>query len=236
MSIIKPDFGQGVRDVAPFLLGALPFGLIAGVAAVDVGYSAGLAIANSTLVLAGTSQLAAFQLLKIGATVLTIWITTIFVNIRMMMYSLTLAPHFRRLSRSWRMLLAFMLTDQAFAFSLLRFQHEPELTLERKTSYYLGIATPVTVVWIGATAAGALLGARIPESWSLDFAIPLAFLALIIPHIKDHATAAAGSLAAALAVILIDLPFNLGLIAAILAGMAAGRLLEPATRSEEVGL
>jgi predicted branched-subunit amino acid permease len=76
-----------------------------------------------------------------------------------------------------------------------------------------------------------LLGTAIPDEWSLDFAIPLVFLALVVPTIKDRGTGAAAAMAALVAVIAVDMPFNSGLLTAAAAGIVAGLLVEGRARS-----
>ena len=206
------------------MLGIVPFGLIAGVSAASVGLSNVQAIAMSALVFAGASQLAGLQLIAAGAPVFVILLTTFFINLRFAMYSASLAPHFARLSGVSRSFLAYFMTDQAYALSIRRFSEEPEMPYKRL--YYLGFAAPIWFVWMLATAVGVFVGAQVPEGWSLEFAIPLIFMALIFPVLSDRASIAAALAASVTVVVAHSLPFNLALIVAAFVGIGAGIIAE----------
>jgi predicted branched-subunit amino acid permease len=68
----------------------------------------------------------------------------------------------------------------------------------------------------------------VPPEWSLDFAIPLVFMALLLPAVKDRGTRRAAVVAGLAAVALIGLPLNLGLLAAAMLGISAGVISEVA--------
>jgi 4-azaleucine resistance transporter AzlC len=221
-------FFQGVRTISPVILGVIPFGMISGVAAVEIGLSGVEAQAMAVMVFAGASQLAGVQLLSTDAPMLVIWLTTLMINLRFTMYSASLAPHFRPLSLPWKSVLAYALTDQAYAASLNHYQHEEHfaLTVWQKVWFYLGVATTIWITWQISSAVGIFLGASVPDSWSLDFAIPLVFMVLAIPGIKTSATAIAAVTAGTLAIIAKPLPFNLGLVLAAILGIVVGVLVE----------
>jgi predicted branched-subunit amino acid permease len=141
----------------------------------------------------------------------------------MTMYSASLAPYFRELAGRWRAGLAYLLTDQAYALSVTRFRADEPV--ERRW-FYLGAAAPLWVVWQLCTVAGVLAGARVPESLPLEFAVPLTFLALLVPAVGDRPSAAAAAVAGTVAVVGADLPLNLGLVVGALAGVAVGLLTE----------
>lgn len=211
-----------MRTVAPVLLGIAPFGLVAGAAAVDVGLPVSGAVALSVVVFAGASQLAAIDLLGQGAPAVVVVLTALVINARMVMYSASLAPYLREEELGWRTLEAYLLTDQAYALSVTRFA---DGDVPRRW-FYLGTALPLWVVWQVATVAGALAGARIPESVPLTFAVPLTFLALLVPAVEDRPTAAAALVGGSVATLVTGLPYNLGLLAGALAGIVAGVLVE----------
>jgi len=174
-------------------------------------------------VFAGASQLAAFSLIGQEAGVAVILLTTFMVNVRMAMYSASLAPWLRPLSVPTRTGLAYLMTDQAYAFSILRFRREPGTP---RRDYYLGVAAPLWLLWQVATALGAVAGAQVPPSWQLDFAIPLTFLALLAPAVRDRPGLLAAVVGGGLALALRGLPFNLGLVVGSLLGIAAGTVAE----------
>jgi len=90
----------------------------------------------------------------------------------------------------------------------------------------LGTGLTLWSAWQASTAAGILLGARVPTGWQLDFALPLTFLALLVPMLRDRPAIAAAASAGGLAVILGGLPDRTGLLIAVVAGVGAGMLLE----------
>ena len=223
MSSRRASFLDGLRAVAPVLVGVVPFGLVAGAAAVGVGLSGPQAVGLSVVVFAGASQLAAIELLDAGAPVAVVVATALVINLRMLMYSASIAPYLRELSTRWRAGIAYLLTDQAYALSVTRFGADGTV---RRRWYYLGVAAPLWVVWQFCTVAGVVVGARVPESLPLSFAVPLTFLALLLPAVTDRAGAVAAVVGGAGAVLGADLPLNLGLIAGAVAGVAAGVAVE----------
>lgn len=223
MSNRRDSFLEGLRAVAPVLVGVVPFGLVAGAAAVRVGLSGVQAVGLSVFVFAGASQLAAIDLLGQDAPVAVVVVTALVINLRMTMYSASIAPYFRRFATRWRAGLAYLLTDQAYALSVTRFRSERPV--ERRW-YYLGAAVPLWVVWQVCTVAGVIVGAQVPDSLPLEFAVPLTFLALLVPAVTDASSAAAAAVAGTVAVVGAGLPLNLGLLTGAVVGILAGLVVE----------
>jgi len=202
------------------LLGAAPFGLITGVSAVAAGMAALDITLMSLTVFAGAAQLTAVALVAGGAAIWVVLLTTLMINLRHLMYSASLAPWLRGESVAARATIGALLVDHIFAFASLRFPRR-EADLDRR-DYVLGMGLPMWFTWSSATAAGAFLGAQVPPAWQLDFAVPLMFLALLIPSIQNRPGLVAALTGGGLALALAGLPFNLGLVSAALAGIAAG--------------
>lgn len=219
-------FTEGFRDVLPMLLGAGPFGMITGVSAVGAGMHPFDIVLMSALVFAGAAQLAAISLMASGAATWAILLTVAMVNLRYVMYSLSLAPWLQRYSIPSRVLVSFLMVDHSFAVTILRYPREAEEF--PRLEYALGIGVPMWCVWLITTAIGAVLGAQLPPEWQLDFAVPLLFLALLVPAITTRPLLVAAVVAGALALALAPLPYNLGLVIASLAGIAAGTVAEDA--------
>ncbi|CAN5815341.1 AzlC family ABC transporter permease [soil metagenome] len=231
MSFDRSTFVLGVRDGAPMLVGAIPFGLITGVSAVSVGIDPVAVVYMSATVFAGAAQIAAISLVGTGAAMWVVLLTTVMINLRHVMYSASLAPWLGRYTVGERLAMAFVLIDQTYALSILRYPKEG--TAFSRRDYILGIGATTWLVWVGATAVGALLGAQVPAAWQLDFAIPLLFLALLVPALRSRPTLLAALTGGSTALALAGLPFNLGLVLAALTGIAAGALAESwQTRSE----
>ncbi len=100
------------------------------------------------------------------------------------------------------------------------------MTLPQRMAYFAGTVGLIAPLWYGATLAGAVLGARIPESWALDFALPIAFLAMIGPMLRTPAHLAAALVSITVAIAAAGLAYNLGLLVAGVAGMVAGAQAE----------
>ena len=218
----RSSFVAGVRDVAPILVGIVPFGLVAGAAVVAADLPRELAVVLSVVVFAGASQLAAIDLLEAGAPALVVVLTVLVVNLRMMMYSASLAPYLETVSLRERLPLAYVLTDQAYALSVTRF----ETGDVARPWYYLGTAIPLWVVWQVCTVVGVVAGASVPDAIPLDFAVPLTFLALLVPAIEGRATGTAALVGGGVALALSVLPANLGLLVGAVCGIAGGLFAE----------
>lgn len=218
---------QGIRDVAPLLLGIVPFGMVVGVAAVNAGLDLELAVGMSVIVFAGAAQLAALELIRTDVPLVVVIVTAAVINLRMLMYSASIAPHFRDFAAKWKAGLAYVLTDQAYALSIARFETGEDID---RRSYYLGVALPLWMVWQVSTVAGVALGASVPPAWGLEFTVPLVFLALLVPAIEDRETLTAAFVGGTVAVLGAGLPLNLGLPVGATAGILAGAFAERVIR------
>ncbi len=210
--------------MAPPLVGMLPFGLVCGVGAQSAGASVWESLGLSALMFSGAAQILATQLVAAGAPVAVTILTCFIVGLRFLMYSAAMAPHLKPLPPRWRNALAFLLTDQAFAAGIRRFRETGDT--RNGASYFLGAGVLLWVTWQAFCLAGFWAGNVIPAAWSLDFIVPLCFLALLVPTLEVHSTRIA-ALAAGIAVVALDaLPMRLSLICAGLIGIAAGMITE----------
>lgn len=152
-------------------------------------------------------------------------VATVFVvNLRHALYSASVAPHIQHLSKAWKLVLAYVLTDEAYAVAIQRYAEEGET--DHRHWFFLGAGLTLWSGWQLSTLAGIVLGAQVPESWSLEFALPLTFIALMVPWVKDRAGVAAALVAAGTVVFASELPLKLGLLVAALAGITAGMLVD----------
>ena len=211
----------GCVAIAPILIGVFPFGVIAGVAAVEAGLETIQAIAVSPIVFAGAAQLAAMDLIGQDAAPVVIVLTALVINSRMAMYSAALAPGFRGLGAVRTAVGAYLLTDQAFVVSIRRSTTSGG-DLDVRFAYYLGAAISLWIVWQVATVIGVVVGNGVPPEWSLDFAVPLVFVALLFPALKDRGTRIAAAVAAVAASSFTGIPHHLGLLAAATLGITVG--------------
>lgn len=219
-------FLRGLRDGAPFLLVIAPFGLLFGVVGSEAGLDIPQVMGFSILVIAGASQFTAVQLMADNAPTLIVLATALAVNLRMAMYSASLAPWLGTAPLWQRALAAYGLVDQSYAVSILEYERRPEMTLAARMSYFAGSCIAVAPAWYVTTLVGALGGAAIPPEFALDFAVPITFLALFAPALRTLAHVAAALTSILVALALVVLPYSLGLIVAAIAAMAVGSAVE----------
>jgi 4-azaleucine resistance transporter AzlC len=223
----------GVRDTLPMLLGAAPFGIIFGALVSTAPMAAWQGQWMSLSVFAGSSQFIAIGLMAGLAGMPVVWLATLVVNLRHLLYAAALLPHVRHLPRRWRWGLGFLLTDETFAVVDGYFRKHPQAPLGQW--YYLGSGLAMYANWQCWTLVGLLFGAIFPQlqTLGLDFAMVVTFIAIVVPQLARWPHFLAALAAGAVAYGLKDLPYKLGLLAAVMAGVAVGmlcaRLRAPAT-------
>ncbi len=228
----RSEFLGGVKAELPILLGVVPFGLIYGVLAIGAHIPIDVALFMSSIVFAGSSQLVGTQLISAGSPLIVIVLTTFIVNLRHALYSASLAPQVKHLPRRWKWLLAYLLTDEAYAVTITHYHEATELS--HKHWFFLGSGLTLWTSWQISTAIGVFLGAQVPASWSLDFTLALTFIALTVPRLKDRPSAAAAISAGVVAVLGNGLPYKLGLMLAALIGVVIGLITESQVRRAEI--
>src|ERR1043165_3739934 len=225
------NFWAGVRAELPLLIGVFPFGMIYGALALNAGLSTSAAQMMSSIVFAGSAQFITSQLVHEATPGLVIVLTIAVVNLRHMLYSASLAPYLSSLPMRWKALLSYLLTDEAYAPTILHYEKDGVTPYAHW--FLLGAGFSLWFTWQVSTALGIFLGAAIPESWSLDFALPLTFIAMVVPVLKNQPAIAAALSAGIVALIAFSLPYKLGLILAALVGILLGTLLEGRKSSGE---
>lgn len=230
MDRTSPDlaraFRLGIRDGLPFLLVIVPFGMLFGVLASEAGWSMAEMMAMTILVIAGASQFTALQLLSENAPLFIAIATALAVNLRLAMYSASLAQEIGSTPLLGRLLAAYCLTDQTYGISMNRLALGPPMTQRERLAHFLGGAVPVCIPWYFATWLGAVLGNAIPPAFALDFAVPITFIAIVGPGLRTLPQAAAALVSVVVALALASLPYNLWLLAAAGAGMMTGAMTE----------
>lgn len=199
--------------------------MVAGIAAVQVGFTPLESVMFSVIGYAGSAQLIAAQLYGAGSPLALIVLSSLVVNLRFAMYSASLLPLFGGVPNRVRWPLAYLMTDQAYALTMGRPDTETD-----PVPYYAGAAVPMWLTWQTGTAIGALLGARIPPEWPLDLAVPLSFIALLVPVLRTRPQLLAAAVSGAAAVAAHGLPFRLNLILGAACGVAAGLWAQQAER------
>ncbi len=170
-------FLKGIIDVSPLMIPVIPFGLIFGVLAIDVGFTPVQTMGMSLIVFGGASQIVLLQLFSGGASSLVIISSVGAVNSRHLLYGAVVSEHLSDLKLIWKIVISYFLIDQAFAISNQYFKK----TKERNKYFHLvGGGATCWIIWQSTTLLGIILGSAIPEKLGLSFAVPLTFLALLV--------------------------------------------------------
>jgi len=217
----RQEFLAGVRAELPIALGVIPFGLIYGVVALASGLPPLPAVAMSSIVFAGSAQFIGARLIGMATPGFVVVLTTFIINLRHALYSFSLAPYLQEHARRWRWLLAYLLTDEAYAVTVLHYRKE-ETSAASRHWFWLGSGLTLWVVWQLSTVGGVVLGAQVPSSWQLDFTLPLTFIGILMPALKERPAQAAALSAGLVAVAAFALPYKLGLMVAALVGIGVG--------------
>ena len=220
----SPDFRAGFVEMLPACLGLIPFGLVCGVGAAAAGANFAGALGMSAIIFSGAAQILACQMLAADAPVAVVILTCAVLGLRFLMYSAAMAPAAKTLPPRWQRALAFLLTDQAFAASIRKFDAHGDA--RRAASHFLGGGTALWGFWQLTNAAGFLAGNVIPAAWSLEFTVPLCFLALLAPALRSAPHVCAAVVAGIAVLALAALPMRLNLVAAGLLGIVVGTAVE----------
>jgi predicted branched-subunit amino acid permease len=217
------------------LVGVVPFGLVAGASSVEEGLGGAAAVGLSTIVFAGASQLAAIDVLGDGGSALVAALAAWTINLRLLLYAASLAPHLAFAPLRTRLGVAYLLTDQAYAVSIQRW--EAGSPVERRLPFYFGAAFALWGSWQLATIAGVLLGPVVPDDVPLEFAVPLVFLVLLIPALSTPpavvaAVAGGGAAVVTLETAAADASIMVGALVGIAAGTIADLVAERRGRGE----
>ena len=232
--MVRSPFRRGVAEGLPFLVIMVPFGALFGVLGVEAGLPIAQVMGFSVLVIAGASQFTAVQLMLDSVPAVIVVLSALAVNLRMAMYSAAMVPHIGAAPLWQRSLIAYFLVDQTYALSVSAYEDRVDWGIADKVAYFAGTALPVFPAWVGSTFVGAVLGARVPDEWALDFALPLAFLALVGPLLKTRAHVAAAFVSVVGALALVWVPWNLGLILAAILALMTGAEVERRTAARPV--
>lgn len=192
----KSRFLAGALSMLPLMIGVIPFGIVFGASARAGGWSALQTQAMSMILFAGASQLVVLGLVAAAAAPVMIVLTVAILNVRHLLYSMSLARTLAGTEPPPRWLLAFTVTDESYAMTIR------ESLAGRATPAFLwGSSLTLYVLWALATLLGILIGDRIPDpqQYGLDLIFPLTFLALLLSVAKTRREWAVALLSAALA-------------------------------------
>ena len=215
------EFWKGVLAQIPVQLGVVPFGLVFGVLGIAGGLTVLQTILMSSIIFGGASQVVFAQLWSIGASPIVTGGSVAIINSRHIIYSANISKYISVLSLRWRLALGYLLTDEAFAISFQEFENK-----NRFAHYHLlGGGLTLWVFWQISTVTGVFLGANIPPYLNLEFAIPLTFIAIILPRLKSIAQISTAVTASIIAIFGQEIPYGLWIIVASISGMFIGGLI-----------
>jgi predicted branched-subunit amino acid permease len=231
----KSGFKEGFQISTTVMPGMAAWGLVTGMAMVQSGLTLWQALGMTFIVYGGSAQLASLPLIAADVPIWVIFITTVVVNLRFVIFSATLGPqfaHFPWLKRLWY---GYFNIDITIAFFSQRFPPHATARLEEKAGFYAAIGYSQWWAWQIGSVAGILLATQIPPDWGVGFAGTLALLAIMIPLIVNSAALAGVAVAGIVAILAVGLPYKLGLLLAVFVGMGAAMAVDVIVGSKQAG-
>ncbi|MDA8587276.1 AzlC family ABC transporter permease [Rhodobacteraceae bacterium] len=222
----KSAFLRGLIASVPFLVMGAPFAVLFGLVAAETGLTVVQTVSMSILVIAGSAQFTVVQLMTDAVPIWAAILAGLTVNLRTAMYSASLQPHLGRASFGKRLVIAYLNVDASYALGIIEYEKRPEMTLNEKVAYFLGTMSAMTPIWIIGTYVGAIAGSALPDNLSIDFAMPILFLALVGTMVKTLAHVGAAVTSVVVAMALLWLPAGMNLLVAGLAAMIVGAEIE----------
>ena len=216
-------FLKGIIDVSPLMIPVVPFGLIFGVLAIEVGFTPLQAMGMSLIVFGGASQIVLLQLFSGGASSLVIISSVGAVNSRHLLYGAVVSEHLSDLKLIWKIIISYFLIDQAFAISNEYFKKNKE---RNRYFHLVGGGAACWIIWQSTTLLGIILGSAIPEKLGLSFAVPLTFLALLVNDFRKFINLVVIIVSGSVATLGYNfIPFKAYVIVAALAGLLTAIVL-----------
>ncbi len=222
MSLDRSIIKQGIADALPLFVPAIPFAFVIGVVIVESGINPVVGWSSSWLIFGGAAQLTLISLLGSGAAVAAAISAGLVVNVRHLMYSAAMAPVFQHQPRWMRWIGSYLLIDQQFALAMLRADDDPRTF----RTYYLASGLVFWTLWQIITAVGIVLGPIVQQSWSIEFAISILFVGLIVMGIDKYPKLVAALVGAGVTYLSAGLPNRAGLLVGAFAGILVGTIAE----------
>lgn len=217
-------YWQGIKDCLPLSVAVIPWGILCGSLAIEIGLTIWQAQFMSLLIFGGAVQLASLNLIAGGAGLTSLFTSSAVITSRHLLYSAALRLHVSQLPRRWRISLAFLLTDEMFAL-VMAYQKKfasfsPHYALASGFTFYL--------FWNIATLVGIIAGSQIENltELGLDFAIAAMFIAMVLPHIESLASVICIVVSGVMSLLFIAMDIQNGLLYAGLIGMTCGYLVD----------
>lgn len=222
----KSTYLEALRESIGTMPGIFAWAMVTGMAMVKSGLTVWQALGMSLTVFAGSAQLASLPLIAANAPIWVVFCTAMVVNLRFVIFAAISGPHFAHLPWQQRLWHGYFSSDITMAFFPRRFPPSTVHASVGKLGYYTGVSYTNWVFWQTGAISGILLGAQIPASWGIGFAGTLALLALLVPMMINRAALGGVVVAGTVAVLAAKLPYRLGLLLAMLLGMAVALLID----------
>jgi predicted branched-subunit amino acid permease len=216
-------FNQGFRAMLPITTGIIPFGAVMGTVCADAKLSLFQTVGMNVLVFAGAAQLAAIDLLKDNAEGIVIVTTGLIINLRFLLYSAAMSPVVQKSGFFVKLFTSYLLTDQTYA--VMSANEKKFGSNDEALIFYFGSCLCMTIAWHLSVVAGFAFGNFAPTSLALDYAVPLSFIALVIPTLKNKTYVWVALFSSVVSLLLSPLPYKLGLIATTVLAIGLGAIL-----------
>lgn len=222
-------FIYGVRSMLPILTAVIPFGAVMGTVCAEAKLNVFQTVFMNVLIFAGASQLAAIELMTKDTASLVVITTGVIINLRFLLYSAAMSPVVQHSRLLTKMASAYALTDQNYA---VMSAHKHRLhTREETIIFYFGASSVMLLGWHSSVIAGYAFGNFAPASWALDYAVPLSFVALVVPTLKNLKYVLVAFFSGTCALALNIMPYRLGLIASALLAIGLAAVLTRKSRA-----
>ncbi len=207
----------------PITTGVIPFGAVMGTVAANAQLSFFQSTTMNFLVFAGAAQLAAVELMTKNAASTVVIVTGLIINLRFLLYSAALVPVVQTSNFFTKLLCSYCITDQNYA---VMSAHQAILkTPKNSVQFYLGASLCMFISWQLSVMGGFIFGNFAPAAWALDYAVPLSFVALVVPTIKNWRYIAVAAFSSAVSLLLSSMPLKVGLIITAVLSVAVGAFL-----------
>jgi len=219
---LLPLARQAFAAIFPLSISVVPWGILAGALAIQVGFTPIQAQCLSLFVFAGAAQLSAITMTASVTPISTILGSTVIISARHLLYSLVFKTHLAKETHRKRVLAAFLLTDEMFVVS------EAHTKRTGQFSYWFAVFAggAFYLFWNIATLIGIVIGESVKglENFGLDFAIVATFVAMSVEQVRGRPEVVVVICSATAAILLKPIAGELYIILATLIGMMSGFL------------
>ena len=216
-------FLRGMIDILPLMIPVIPFGIIFGAIGIELGFGPYLTYATSIIIFSGASQIVMLQLLSAGASSLVAITSSSVISTRHLLYGAVVSQHLSQLSLYWKIVLSYLLTDQAFAVSNEYFKRNTNNIF--KHYHLVGSGFTLWFIWQLTTVIGIVLGSIVPNELGLTFTIPLTFLALLVNYLRNINHLVVITLSGISSLMFFDAPFKSYIIISSIIALVGAAIL-----------